>query len=120
MDPLDQVSFFVFGESSIRYLLRTKYWWNFNKVDGRILTATLVNRPGRRKSDQKPKSNWSGVERFGARRRERVTTSSCCLRRRFSAMTAFVPPGPSSFVTVVSRWANRMNVSFILKQGRVS
>ena len=56
-----------------------------------------------RNSDQKPMRNRSAFERLGARRRERVTTRSCCLRRRFSATTALVPPGPRSFAIVVNR-----------------
>jgi hypothetical protein len=62
----------------------------------------------------------SAVERFGARRRARVSTSRCCLRRRFSAMMDFTPPGPMNFATVVSSCTSRMNMSFILGQGRVS
>jgi len=103
-----------FEENSIRYFRRTRHWWNLNNVDGRILTAILVMRPGRRKSDQKPMRNRSAFERFGARRRERVTTNSCCLRRRFSAMTGFVPPGPRDFAIVVSRCTSRMTMSFIV------
>ena len=52
-------------------------------------SAILAMRTGRRKSDQTPVRNRSAVVRFGTRRRERVTTSSCFLRRRFSAMMAF-------------------------------
>ena len=76
--------------------------------------------PDWRKSDQKPMRNGSAFERFGARCRDRVTTRSCYLKRRFSEMTAFASPGPRSFAVVVSRWMKRMTMSFMLTQIRVS
>ena len=118
--PLGPGFVLFFGENSWRYLRRTRHWWKFSRVDARTLNAFLAMRPGRRKSDQKPMRNRSVVERFGARRRERVITSSCCLRRRFSAMMAFAPPGPRSFAAVVSWWMKRMTMSFMLPQVRVS
>ncbi len=49
---------------------------------------------GLRNSDQKPSRNRSSAERCGARCRERLSSRSCCFRRRLSATTAFTPPGP--------------------------
>ena len=40
-----------------------------------------------------------GVPRW----RERRSTISCCLSRRFSAMTARTPPGLQSFAAVTAR-----------------
>jgi len=53
--------------------------------------------------------NRSAVEPLGTCRRERDTTGSCCLRMMSSAMAAFVPPGPGTLATVVSRWAGKCN-----------
>ncbi len=40
--------------------------------------------------------------------------SNCCLRRRFSARTAFVPPGPRSLARVVKKEAKRRKMIFML------
>src|SRR5437879_3043169 len=40
---------------------------------------------------------------FGARRRARRRTISCCLSRRFSAITARTPLGPHSFAVMTAR-----------------
>ena len=40
---------------------------------------------------------------MGARWRERVSMSNCCLRRRFSAKRALVPPGLRSLARVVKK-----------------
>ena len=56
--------------------------------------ATFRIRPGLRKSDPNPQSSRSLSVRFGARWRARRRTISCCLSRRFSAITARTPPGP--------------------------
>ena len=55
--------------------------------------ATVRIRPGLRKSDPKPHSSRPLSVRFGARWRARRRTISCCLSRRFSAITARTPPG---------------------------
>jgi hypothetical protein len=118
--PLGPGFVLFYAEYSRRYLRRIRHSLKFSKVDGRTCNAFLALRRGRRKSEHKPKMNRSAVVRFGARRRERVTTSSCCLRRRFLAMMAFAPLRPRSFATVVIRWINRMTTSFMLAQVRVS
>ena len=62
-------------------------------------------RPGLRKSDPNPNSRRSLAVRGGARWRGRCKTSSCCLSRRCSAITARTPPGPHS-VAVMKRIGN--------------
>ena len=62
-------------------------------------------RPGLRKSDPNPTSRRSLAVRCGARWRGRCKTSSCCLSRRCSAITARTPPGPHS-VAVMKRIGN--------------
>lgn len=37
---------FFEGEEPAIFAAQQGHWWNFNNVDGRILTATLVMRPG--------------------------------------------------------------------------
>ena len=74
-----------------------------SNVDGRSPMATLRIRPGLRKSAPNPHRSRSPTLRFGARWRERRSTISCCLSRRFSAMTARTPPGLQSFAAVTAR-----------------
>ena len=62
-------------------------------------------RPGLRKSDPNPTSRRSLAVRCGASWRGRCKTSSCCLSRRCSAITARTPPGPHS-VAVMKRIGN--------------
>ena len=62
-------------------------------------------RPGLRKRDPNPTSSRSLAVRCGARWRGRCKTSSCCLSRRCSAITARTPPGPHS-VAVMKRIGN--------------
>ena len=75
-------------------------------------------RRGLRNSARKPSRNRSSAERLGARRRERLITRSCCFMRRLSATTAFAPPGPRNFATVVNKWARSISRSFMGEQGR--
>ena len=63
---------------------------------GRTQMAIFRIRPGLRKSDPNPTSRRSLAVRCGARWRGRCKTSSCCLSRRCSAITARTPPGPHS------------------------
>ena len=65
--------------------------------------ATFRIRPGLRKSDPKPNSNRSLAVRRGARWRGRRKTINCCLRRRFSAITARTPPRPHSVAVMTTR-----------------
>ena len=66
--------------------------------------------------EQNPNRHRSSAERFGARRRERLMTRSCCFISRLSA-TAFAPPGPRSLAIVVSRWRSSSRF-FMAVQGR--
>ena len=72
---------------------------------GRTQMAIFRIRPRLRKSDPNPNSRRSLAVRCGARWRGRCTTSSCCLTRRCSAITARTPPGPHS-VAVMKRIGN--------------
>ena len=63
--------------------------------------ATFRIRPGLRKSDPNPNSSRSLAVRCGARWRGRRKTISCCLSRRFSAVTARTPPGPHSVAALL-------------------
>ena len=67
-------------------------------------------RPGLRKRDPNPTSRRSLAVRCGARWRGRCKTSSCCLSRRCSAITARTPPGPHS-VAVMKRIGNSRRTS---------
>jgi hypothetical protein len=67
--------------------------------------ATFRMRPGLRKSDPNPQSSRALSVRFGARWRARRRTISCCLSRRFSAITARSPPGPHSCAATTARWS---------------
>jgi len=69
---------FLPDEYSSWYLRYFSRAWNFNNVDGRIITAARWIRRGSRNSDQKPNRNRSSAERLSARRRERLMTRSCC------------------------------------------
>lgn len=109
---------FLPDEYSSRYLRFIRRSWNFNSVDGRRITAARWIRRGSRNSDQKPNRNRSGVERLGARRRERLMTRSCCFMSRLSATTALAPPGPRSLAMVVNRWMRSISRSFMAEQGR--
>ena len=75
--------------------------------------ATFRMRPGLRKSDPNPQSSRSLSVRFGARWRARRRTISCCLSRRFSAITARTPPGPHSFAVMTARWSRASRKSFM-------
>ena len=105
-------------EYSSRYLRYLSRLWNFNRVDGRIMTAARLRWRGLRNSEQKPNRNRSSAERLGARCRERLMIRSCCFISRLSAMTALTPPGPSSLAMVVNRWARSTSRSFMAEQGR--
>ena len=76
--------------------------WEF-ETHRRTPMATFRIRPGLRKSDPKPNSNRSLAVRRGARWRGRRKTISCCLRRRFSAITARTPPGPHSVAVMTAK-----------------
>ena len=69
-------------------------------------------RPGLRKSDPNPNSSRSLAVRCGVRWRGRCKTSSCCLSRRCSAITARTPPGPDS-VAVMKRIGNSRRTASI-------
>ena len=101
------------GENSNRYLRFLSASWNFNSVDGLMTTAARRIWCGLRNNDQKPSRNRSSAERFGARCLARLTTRSCCFRRRLSATTAFTPPGPMSLARVVNRCMRSTIRSFI-------
>src|ERR1035437_5573846 len=65
--------------------------------------AERINRRGLRNCEQNPKSTRSAVRRWGARRGDRRITKSCCLRMRFSASTALIPPLPRTVIRPASR-----------------
>ena len=109
---------FLPDEYSSRYLRFIRRRWNFNSVDGRIITAARWIRRGSRNSDQKPNRNRSSAERLGARCRERLMTRSCCFISRLSATTALAPPGPRSLAMVVNRWMRSISRSYMAEQGR--
>ena len=75
--------------------------------------ATFRIRPGLRKSDPNSQISRSLSARFSARWRARRRTMSCCLSRRFSAMTARTPPGPHSFAVMTARWSKVTSISFM-------
>ena len=62
--------------------------------------------------------NRSSAERLGARRRERLSTRSCCFMIGLSATTLLAPPGPRSLAIVVNRCAKSTSRSFLAEQGR--
>jgi hypothetical protein len=109
---------FLPDEYSSRYLRFISRSWNFNSVDGRIITAARWIRRGSRNSDQKPNRNRSSAERLGARRRERLMTRSCCFMSRLLATTVLAPPGPRSLAIVVNRCARSTSRSFVGEPGR--
>jgi len=80
--------------------------------------ATFRMRSGLRKSDQNPHSSRSLRVRFGARWRARRRTISCCLSRRFSAITARTPPGPHSFAVVTARCSRVSRKPFMCARQR--
>ncbi len=102
------------GENSNRYLRFLSASWNFWSVEGLMITATFESRRGLINSDHKPNRNRSRVVRLCARRRARLITRSCCFRRRFSAITAFTPPGPRCLATAVSKRARSNSRIFII------
>ena len=65
--------------------------------------ASFRIRPELRKSDPNPQSRRSLSVKLGARWRPLRRTISCCLSRRFSAITARTPPGPQSFAVATAR-----------------
>ena len=100
---------FLPDEYSSWYLRYFSRAWNFNNVDGRIITAARWIRRGSRNSDQKPNRSRSSAERLGAHRRERLMTRSCCFMSRLSATTALAPLGPRSLAIVVNRCARSIS-----------
>jgi hypothetical protein len=74
--------------------------------------AIFRRRPGLRKSAPNPHSSRSRRVRFGARWRARRRTMSCCLSRRFSAMTARTQPGPHGFAVKTTRCSRASWKSF--------
>jgi len=101
------------AENNRRYFRRTNARWNVSSVDGRTPMATFRIRLGLRNSDPTPHRSRAPTVKFEARLGERRSTSSCCLSRRFSAMTARTPPGPHSFAAVTARWRRVSRTSFI-------
>jgi hypothetical protein len=63
------------------------------RVEGFRTTAERTRRLGRTNSVHTPATRRSASRRLGARRRERLRISSCCLTRTDSATTARAPPG---------------------------
>ena len=105
-------------EYSHLYLRLVSAWWNRKSVDGLIITADCRIRRGWRKNVQNPNKNRSCAERLGARRLDRLMTSSCCFIRRLSATTARAPPGPMSLAMVVSRWRRSIRKFLMAPQAR--
>ena len=103
----------VYRRGRIFYIAYRWHGREYRSVAGRRPMATLRIRPGLRNSDKIPKSSRSPTRRFGARRRDRPQTMSCCLSSRFSLMTARTPPGRQTFKTVTARCRRTSRRSFI-------
>lgn len=73
------------------------------KADGLMVTHDVGMRRGGRRRVQMSKRRRSSAVRSGARRRDRVTMSNCCLTMRLWAITGLVPPGPRVRATVVRK-----------------
>ena len=84
---------------------------------GGLVMAVRKSRPGLRNCAQNPKSTRSAVRRLGARRQDCRITKDCCLRMRFSASTALIPPLPRTVIRPASRrkiGQNQYSISIIL------
>ena len=104
------------GENSRRYFRFFSVRWRLKSVEGFSTIADRISRPGRMRSAQTPATMRSPRRRWGARFRERLRMSSCCLTSTDSATTERAPPGPTSWATVAIRCRNstarsRMHVS---------
>jgi hypothetical protein len=65
--------------------------------------AACRGRPAPRKIDRIRTAAGHSDVRFGARLRVRRTTTSCCLRRRFSAITARTLPESQNFAVTTAK-----------------
>ena len=65
--------------------------------------AVRINRDGHMNNAQRPERIRSEALRFGARFRDRLSMSICCLTNRVSATTERRPPGPRSRASVEMR-----------------
>lgn len=90
------------GEYRRRYFRFFKALWKESRVDGLMMIADRTSRRGFRNSDRKPRRVRSWVVKLGARCLDLLWIVSCCLSRRFSAMTVQLPPGRMSLVIVVN------------------
>ena len=83
------------GPSSLQQLVRKAFGRSSmsreSSEDGCKPMATLRMRPGLRNSDPKPNRKRSHTVGFGARRRGRRRTNTCCSSRRFSATRDHTP-----------------------------
>ena len=79
-----------------------------NNVEGFSTIAERIKREGFMNKEHTPAMKRSEARRFGARFRERLRISSCCLRRMDSAITERAPPGLKSRQMVTMTWTKRM------------
>ena len=97
-----------FREKRIRYFMFMRSWWILNNVEGFSTIAERINREGFMNKEHSPVTIRSYACRFGARFRERLRMSSCCLRRIDSAIKERVPPGRQSRQMVIMTWTKRI------------
>ena len=100
-------------EKRTRYFLFLRAWWRFNRVEGFSTIAERIRRAGFMNKEHNPATKRSQTRRFGARLRERLRISSCCLRRTDSATTERMPPGRQSRESVTMAWMKRVTRSRI-------
>ena len=75
----------------------------------------IVLRRARRRAPNLTQSDRLLCVKLGARRRRRRKTISCCLRTRFSAMTARTPPVPHSLATATAK-CNSVSSRFVMRE----
>ena len=79
-----------------------------NNVEGFSTIAERIKREDFMNMEHTPAMKRSEARRFGARFRERLRISNCCLRRMDSAITERAPPGRKSRQMVTMIWTKRI------------
>ena len=100
-------------EKSTRHFLFLRAWWRFNRVEGCSTIAERIRRAGFMNKEHNPATKRSRARRFGARLRDRLRISSCCLRRTDSATIERMSPGRRSRESVTRTWMKRVTRSRI-------
>ena len=100
-------------EKSRRYLRLTSALWKESKVEGLTMIAVRASRLGDSSIASHPKTKRSWVLKLGAFNLDRRIIRSCCLRSKFSAATAFTPPGLMRRISKVTKWMQSRSTSFI-------